>query len=129
MAPSTDMAPIASDLLDQIEQMLEQEHRALINAEPETLQRVSRNKLQALMQLDAAMASASRKPTVSGGATPLYARLRRAMVANARNQALLSILRSRVDERMQALGLLDSMYGRDGNRRPRAVPGRLQAAL
>lgn len=129
MALSTDAAPIISDLLDQIEQTLEQEHRALINAEPEALLRASRTKLQALMQLDAAMASVSRKPTVSDDATPLYPRLRSAMVANARNQALLSILHGRVDERMQALGLLDSMYGRDGNRRPRVVPGRMQAAL
>ncbi|HEU0196839.1 MAG TPA: hypothetical protein VFQ88_06435 [Nevskiaceae bacterium] len=95
-------------LLAKLDAALEDEQAALIAADGAALTAAAGRKLHTLQALD--LLCRTRPAAITRLRTPL----RQAAVANARNQALLSILRTRVESRMQALGLLDATYARDG---------------
>lgn len=96
------------ELLQTLERALEVERDALLDGDAERLLDASEDKLQCLNDLS------HLQRTGSAALRPFRAQLHDAMVANARNQALLALLRSKVESRMQNLGLLAATYDRSG---------------
>lgn len=96
------------ELVQTLEHALEAERDALLDGNAEGLLDASGSKLQCLNDLSEA------QRTRAAALQAFHPRLRQAMVANARNQALLAMLRSRVESRMQDLGLLGATYDRSG---------------
>lgn len=104
-------------LLNAVEQTLEDEQRALLEADAGALIDASQRKQRVLEELDGACTSSgpARFPP------EMRTRLHQVMVANSRNQVLLSVLQTRLEDRLQHIGMLDETYGRNGKRSHRSV--------
>ena len=117
--------PVAVDILmNAVEQTLADEHRALMDADADALLESCQRKQRVLEELDSVCGGNN----AAGLPLDLRSRLRSVMVANARNQVLLSVLQTRLDERMQQFGMLDETYGRNGKRSHRSLRTATQSA-
>lgn len=104
-------AHAAGAQLSALEAALGREYEALMARDPQALIVACRHKLAALQALSSFRQSRPSAPAA------WRSRLRAAVVANARNQTLLSVLRARVEDRVRALGMAGSVYDHAGQRR------------
>ncbi|TAM09050.1 MAG: hypothetical protein EPN72_13900 [Nevskiaceae bacterium] len=100
-------AGVLEALLATLEQTLDTERDALLQADTKAITVAADDKLHTLNALDAC----TKHQGFPGAAR---SRLHAVAVANARNQVLLSVLQARVESRMDALGLLSPTYGPTG---------------